>query len=70
MSETVESAQIAEAGATKSALKSTTLKGGRRASARKVVISDNPLNQTSKSSGATMRQMGQSQKSENAMKST
>ena len=65
MSETVDetSPQLAatmgsEAGATKSALKTTNAVRARRSSARKVVISDNPMNQTGKSGNGTMRSMG------------
>ena len=56
MSETVEAAapnlnatQTSEPGATKSALKATNGARQRRSSARKVVISDNPMGQTARS---------------------
>ena len=62
-SETVEetplqaNATATEAGATKSALKDKTARQ-RRSSTRKVVISDNPMNQTGKSGkSGTMRSM-------------
>ena len=73
MSETVEetspqaAAAATDAGATKSALKSTTARQ-RRGSARKVVISDNPMQGTGKS--GTMRSMAQTGNAENAQKST
>ena len=73
MSETVEetspqaAAAANDAGATKSALKSNTARQ-RRGSARKVVISDNPMNATGKS--GTMRTMAQTGNTENAQKST
>ena len=69
MSETVEdqTAQNQDAAATKSALRDKNARQ-RRSSARKVVISDNPMNQTGKS--GTMRSMGQTGLStENAQKS-
>ena len=56
-----------EAAATKSALKSSTMRQ-RRSSARKVVISDNPMGQTGKSS--TMRGANQTAKSQNAQNAT
>lgn len=71
MTETVEAASnlngtiTSEAGATKSALKATNAARQRRSSARKVVISDNPMNQTGK------RGMNQTTASaENLQKST
>ena len=56
MSETVDQTAVQQeaASVTKSALKSSTLRG-RKGSARKVVISDNPLNQTGKT--GTMRSL-------------
>ena len=69
MSETVAQAPP-EATQTKSSLKNANQRG-RRGSARKVVISDNPMGQTGK--GATMRSMaatGSSRLAENAEKTT
>ena len=75
MTETVEAASnlngtiTSEAGATKSNLKATNAARQRRSSTRKVVISDNPMNQTGKSS--TMRGMNQTAaNAENLQKST